>query len=190
MLILTCCYYRVSAKGEWIPVSLFCYTFWTLQYSLKPPEDLGQSFQKLKSKAGATFWCWHQMVSGGCCMLRSFHSYPAHVSTQTWLLRSVFLFLNPRVVNLLPSCTKSQPCLLISFWFSVLPTSLVFRWATHNSFRARYHLSLWFQQLGRLTFRGHKQLHFDSLLLSNKENGFWKFSQPAPSSLLLWYTKP
>lgn len=95
--------------------SEYQYTFCPLQHSVKPPEDLGQSFQKLKSKAGATFWCWHQMVSGGCCMLRSFHSYPAHVSTQTWLLRSMFLFLNPCVVNLLPSCTKSQPCLLISF---------------------------------------------------------------------------
>ena len=79
-----------------------------------------------------------------------------------------FYFWNPCVVNPLPSHAKSQPCLLIRFWFSILPTSLVFRRATHSSFRVCHHLSLWFQQLGRLTFRGHKQLHFASLLFSNK----------------------
>lgn len=79
-----------------------------------------------------------------------------------------FYFWNPCVVSPLPPHAKSQPCLLISFWFSILPTSLMFRWAIRNSFRACYQLSLWFQQLGRLTFRGHKQLHFPSLLLSNK----------------------
>lgn len=93
-------------------------------------------------------------------------------------------FWNPCVVNPLPSCAKSQSCLLISLWFSSQPTSPD---ELHTKLLQPVLTFHCLQQLGRLTFREHKQLHFASLLLSNKYNGFWEFSNLFLT--LFWYTE-
>lgn len=54
------------------------------------PRPLGPEFSEIEARVRATFRYEHRMVSEACCMLRSFVAL-----TETWLFRSVLLFLKP-----------------------------------------------------------------------------------------------